>query len=70
MSELLMFAPGWLVGVFTPHVLEPLSRVIGSAWRLATRRRLDEHDPTSYAIHRTLKIHKVRKFFRIPSPPV
>lgn len=70
MSEFLMFALGWLVGVFTPQVLQPLSRAIGIAWHLATRRHLNEHDATSYAIHKALKIHNVRKFFRIPSPPI
>lgn len=62
------FMLGWLIGVFTPHVLEPLSRLIGSVWHLATRRKLDEHDGVTYAIDKSVKTAHVRKFLRVRQP--
>ena len=63
------FVFGGLFGIFTPHLLEPVSRWIGTAWHVATRRRtLDEHDPITYVIHKAMVIERVRKFFRIQSP--
>jgi hypothetical protein len=61
-------AISFVLGSFTPHAVERLSQWIGTAWHLATRRRLEEHDATTYAIHKQLKIHQVRTFFRM-SPP-
>jgi hypothetical protein len=68
MSYFVALAVGWLLGIFTPHILEPLCRWIGTVWHLATRKRLDGHDSITYTIHKQVKIELVRKFFRIPSP--
>ena len=63
-----IFLAGWILGVFTPHILEPISRGLGTLWHRATRNGLPEHDDVSYAIHQQMKIQEVRMFFRIKRP--
>jgi hypothetical protein len=69
MTNFIFLVIGWILGVFTHHALEPVARLIGTIWHRASRRTLPEQDATSYAIHKALKIHQVRRFFKIPSPP-
>ena len=70
MSPFIWLVIGWVIGVFTARILEPISHLLGTIWHLATRRSLDEHDSVSYVIHKQMKIFRVRQFFRIPGPPL
>jgi hypothetical protein len=65
---MLTFILGWIVGIFTPHVLEPISRVLGGVWHLATRRHFDDEDPITYAVDRSVKTERVRRFLRLNPP--
>ena len=67
MYELMWLVIGWFIGLFTTRILEPISHWLGTAWHLVTRRK--GGDSTEYDILKTWKIHRVRKFFRIPRPP-
>ena len=63
MSPFIWLVIGWVIGVFTARILEPISHLLGTIWHLATRRSLDEHDSVSYVIHKQMKIFRVRQFF-------
>ena len=66
MSDILWFVLGWILGLFTAPILEPVSRWLGTGWHLLTRRKtLDEHDRITYAIDKAWTIKKIRKFFKI-----
>ena len=65
MYEFMWLAIGWVIGIFNVHILERISRLLGTIWHLVTRRSLDEHDSVLYAIHREHKINLVLQFFRV-----
>ena len=65
MHEFIWLVIGWGIGIFTVHILDLISPLLGTIWHRVTRRSLDEHDSVSYAIHRAWKIDLVRQFFRI-----
>ena len=39
MSDILWVVLGWILGLFTAPILEPVSRWLGTGWHLLTRRK-------------------------------
>ena len=68
MGERRSFLGGWIFGIFTPHLLEPISQQIGTFWHHRTQHHLDADDPWTLVIHRQAKIQRVRDFFEIRRP--
>ena len=66
MSDILWVVFGWILGLFTAPILEPVSRWLGTGWHLLTRRKnLDKHDRLLYVIRKEDTIERIRKFFKI-----
>lgn len=62
MGAIITFVLGWLLGVFTPHLLEPIARAIGTAWARMVR---GDSRGTHYIVLRETKIERVRSFLKL-----
>ena len=69
MFAFLWFVLGWVLGIFTAHILELISRLLRTVWCLVTRSEGHESRSSWDVIRKNWKITQVRRFFGLFEPP-
>ena len=67
MSDVLWLMLGWVLGIFTRHILEPITRWFVTGWHLVTRPKKDRGS-LRYELEKNWNLDRVRQFLKISDP--
>ena len=67
MSDVLWLVLGWVLGIFTSHILEPITRWFVTGWYLVTRPKKDRGS-LRYELEKNWNLDRVRQFLKISDP--
>ena len=65
MSNVLWLLLGWVLGLFTVRILDPVFRGLVPVWRLVTKPK-EDRGSQKYDIEKAWDLAKIRQFFRFP----
>ena len=67
MSNVLWLLLGWVLGIFTVPILDPVFRGLVTGWHLVTRPK-EDRGSVRYELEKSWDLDRIRQFFRFPGP--